>query len=262
MRQLIYRSDRKLIEEFSDTRSDSWWVRGGSIGLDASSLSVHLTVNSPSTTDDAQRHRMAVRLEKAIKEIRRAGTVTDYRSPGLRRNQWISFDQEMAYGTFHEDRNRLPDDIALFASADRRTTPESEVLLLLCGSVVHLCRKVQSAGRMGSGSDWLRQLILHTEGHRNDDGTLPAHHAGDPLWQKRYRDALEDTAFDVHDHCNYYGLDPRARLRGLAQVLMDIDRDEWPRRLVVATPLYVENANLDARRRTSERFNLRRTRTT
>jgi hypothetical protein len=86
-----------------------------------------------------------------------------FTSPDLKTGQWIFFDVNMGYGTVHRDTGVLPpeDDVALFYGSYRASEADGQVFtdLLLCGSTEHQLRRTASAGRMGSGTEWLHDLI-------------------------------------------------------------------------------------------------------
>ena len=86
-----------------------------------------------------------------------------FTSPNLETGQWIFFDNNMGYGTVYRDMGALPpeDDVALFYGSYRSPESDGQVFtdLLLCGSTEHLLRRTASAGRMGSGTEWLHDLI-------------------------------------------------------------------------------------------------------
>ena len=100
-----------------------------------------------------------------------------FTSPDLKAGRWIFFDVKMGYGTVYRDSGLLPpeDDAALFDGSYRAAEPDGQVStdLLLCGSTEHLCRRTASAGHMGSGTEWLHDLIGKVDdADRDGDGAL------------------------------------------------------------------------------------------
>ncbi|WP_134736077.1 MULTISPECIES: SAVMC3_10250 family protein [unclassified Amycolatopsis] len=186
----------------------------------------------------------AAKLEKVIRYLERTCRVVDFSSPGLQANQWVSFDLDMTYGTGHED-SAIPevgDDIVLFGGSIDPGPGSQEIELLLCGSVNHLRDRIASSGRMGSGSDWLYEVIKALE-ERDRKGihVVPEFLTSLVHWNRPRLDpdsivrevfgGLMRSAFPAPD---------RGRLRGIARVLRDIDDDKRVTRLILGTPLYVE----------------------
>jgi hypothetical protein len=190
----------------------------------------------PSAPDDEheRRRRFADQFEAVVRHLHRSRRdIPDATAAELRPNQWIRFDADFGYGPAHEDSGLRPDDVALFAA-------DTPTRLLLCGSVEHLRGGLRSVGRMGSSTGWLHELIvvLHEREQRGVHviPELPA-----SLLERHTcsHSDLEQAAIWVHGVVlNNHPPAQRGRLVGLARVLLTVD--EHGRRLVVATPLYVE----------------------
>ncbi|MEU6573576.1 SAVMC3_10250 family protein [Streptomyces sp. NPDC046805] len=182
-------------------------------------------------------------LSRAIRQLERHEDLLEISESGLRPNWWIRFDLQMIERTMHEDSGGLPDDVAMFAG--RHPAPGGRygrgTNLLLCGSVHHLRSATASAGRMGSDTGWLRDVLLQLH-RREEEGVFVIPEFLEELCPTRHHgSALESAAhyvFGILDR--EYPSYMRGQLRGLASVLMDIDSQQWTSRLVVATPLYVE----------------------
>ncbi|MGH3549044.1 MAG: SAVMC3_10250 family protein [Pseudonocardiaceae bacterium] len=106
---------------------------------------------------DAELHR----LRQVRRQLKREAA--HFYAPDLRTGDWIYFDFEMGWSTSHEDSG-LPDldNVLLFfgSMASERSRAGTAVDLMLCGSTEHLLKKTATAGRMGSGAEWLHKLIL------------------------------------------------------------------------------------------------------
>jgi hypothetical protein len=244
MRELLYLSERKLHGMFVDAgRWSSIRPRSVETSVGVPGASTKLTYGGPANAASTLAET-AAKLEKVIRYLERTHRIVDFSSPGLRANQWVSFDLEMTYGTGHED-SAIPevgDDIVLFGGSVDPGRETREIELLLCGSVNHLRDRIASSGRMGSGSDWLYEVIKTLE-ERDRKGihVVPEFLASLVRWNHRSLDpdsivhevlgGLMRSTFPAPD---------RGRLRGIARVLRDIDDDKWVTRLVIGTPLYVE----------------------
>ncbi|MFG3094098.1 SAVMC3_10250 family protein [Streptomyces sp. NPDC048202] len=164
-------------------------------------------------------------------------------TPGLQPNQWISFDMNLAQAAVHEDSERPPGDVALFAGTIPAGTAGQtrDLAVMLCGSVQHLRTQACEAGRMGSDTSWLHDLILEIERREESGMNVIPEFLSDIMPRRRGETAIEEAAFGVHGWIERdYPAHTRGRLRGHAIVLMDIDSPRYGRRLVLATPLYVE----------------------
>jgi hypothetical protein len=112
------------------------------------------------------------------------------------------------------------DDVALFYGSHRPAEPDGQVPtdLLLCGSTEHLRRRTASAGRMGSGTEWLHDLIGKVNNADGRcDGAIPDEVRPDALAVERVNmpAQIAQWVFDVIR--NYHSPDQYARLQGLVR---------------------------------------------
>ncbi len=240
MRQLLYLSQRKLRDEFLQEPRLRDRLQGSVAVPIPLGPTLNASLSAPTgNTDLDVRH-----FKSTIRHLNRV-SVGDYFVPDVRPLDWVRFDLPMVYGTTYED-SRIPplDDIALFAnlrSFAEVMTP-SHVDLLLCGSVQHLTRTVAGEGRMGSGTDWLYELIIYMKDKEVAGGfmtraDLERHGISSEATHPELAMAV-DFAHGVlqREH-------PRrqqGRLSGIAQVLADVRSEFIPTRIVLATPLYVQ----------------------
>ncbi|WP_433150029.1 SAVMC3_10250 family protein [Actinomadura nitritigenes] len=189
-----------------------------------------------------------VQFNRDFERIRRsiARQAKSMRDPSLGLLEWFYFDEPLAYGTACEDSAtpEVASDVALFAG-DVTAGPQAgsrPTQLLLCGSACHLLdRSWESAGRMGSSTGWLYDLIkeidrLDGEGVRDSGGIVR-----DPALRRGRSLAPAEVARVVYQvFADWHPRRQRAQLAGVAQLLLDLDDDEWPTRLLVGTPLYVQ----------------------
>jgi uncharacterized protein DUF7019 len=241
MRELLYLSTQKLSTFLPDWPSLS--VRGaGSASVGLVSVTVDVSAASPAGFDEA--------TIKAFRRVvghieREAGYFT---SPDLEAGQWVFFDVKMGYGTVYRDTGLLPpeDDVALFYGSYRTAEPDGQVStdLLLCGSTEHLRRRTASAGRMGSGTEWLHDLIRKVnDADRDGDGALPDEVRPDALAARRINVPAEIARWVFDIIWNHHSPDQYARLQGLAKILFIVPENEIVDRLVLATPLFVQYAS-------------------
>lgn len=237
-RQLVYLSGEKLKANFPG--SSRALVLSGNVQASVGPLSLGLTLEQ-ATGDRAQLTR---EFERVRKDIERQTKSVDDRT--LRPLEWFRFDEPLAYGTACED-SAIPDvasDVALFAGTVTSTRPQGgrPIELLLCGSACHLLdRSWESAGRMGSSTGWLYDLIkeikkLDDAGEQNSGSAV-----GDRalrLGRSITPEEVARTVFTVFTEHRPSG--QRAQLGGIAQLLLDVALPHWPTRLLVATPLYVQ----------------------
>jgi hypothetical protein len=151
----------------------------------------------------------------------------------------------MAQVAVHEDSGRPPEDVALFVGQVPAGTADQphDLRLMLCGSVQHLRTRVCADGRMGSDTTWLHDLILEVERREANGLNVVPEFLNELLPHRRSEVLIEETAFGVHGWiARKYPPSTRGRLRGHAIVLMDIDRPRGGSRLVLATPLYEQEA--------------------
>jgi hypothetical protein len=241
MRELLYLSKKKLGTFLPDWPSLS--VRGtGSAGVGPVSVTVDVSAASTAGFDEA--------TIKAFRRVRGhlERDASYFTSPNLETGRWIFFDVNMGYGTVYRDTGVLPpeDDVALFYGSYRASEPDGQVFtdLLLCGSTEHLLRRTASAGRMGSGTEWLHDLIgTVNDADRDGNGALPDEVRPDSLAARRTNMPAQIArwVFDViRDH---HSPDQYARLQGLAKVLFIVPENGIVDRLVLATPIFVQYAS-------------------
>ncbi|WP_420076907.1 SAVMC3_10250 family protein [Streptomyces sp. JL3001] len=237
--ELIYFSRRRL-DAFFPARAPlptpSW-----SIEVDLQVATVGLGTGAPSTPTDAERQR----LRKVQHHLETEAS--HFYAPHLATGQWIYFDLEMGWGTSHEDGD-LPDldDVVLFCGSlpGDRSGGATTVDLMLCGSTEHLLQRTATAGRMGSGSTWLHQLIRKVnESDRAGLTGVPEELTERALAVPRIN-RPEQIARDVFriaqlHHAPYQ----RSRVQGLARVDLNLPSGEWTSSLVMATPLFVQYAS-------------------
>lgn len=181
------------------------------------------------------------KLRQVRTQLRREAS--HFYAPDQHTGDWIKVDLEMGWSTSHGDSD-LPDldDVVLFfgSMASERSRVGTAVDLMLCGSTEHLLKKTATAGRMGSGTEWLHELILKI--HNSDargDTEIP-----DDLTRQALAvppGVVARWVFDVI--AEHHAPRHRARVQGLARVDLNIPEEEWLPRLVVATPLYVRDAS-------------------
>lgn len=241
MRELLYLSTKKLDTFLLDWPSLS--VRGtGSAGVGPVSLTIDVSAASSAGFDQE--------TVKAFRRVRghlecEAGYFT---SPDLAAGQWIFFDVKMGYGTVYRDTGLLPpeDDVALFYGSYRGAEPDGQAStdLLLCGSTEHLLRRAASAGRIGSGTEWLHDLIGKVnDADRDGDGELPGEVRPDALAARRVNMPAEIARWVFDVIWNHHSPDQYARLQGLARILFIVPENGIVDRLVLATPLFVQFAS-------------------
>ncbi len=183
---------------------------------------------------DAELHR----LRQVRRQLEREAA--HFYAPNLRTGDWIYFDLEIGRGTSHGDSD-LPDldDVVLFfgSMASERSRVGTSVDLMLCGSTEHLLKKTATAGRMGSGTRWLYELIRKiNDSDARGDTEIP----DDLTWQAlavprvNRPDEVARWVFDVI--ARHHAPRHRARVQGLARVDLNIPEEEgfrdwsWPLR--------------------------------
>lgn len=159
MRELIYLSTRKLAMFYPGHISRSVQFTGG-LGLGSVSAKIDISA-APSGTDEAT----ITQLNRAVRYLEREAVYFSH--SGLSPGRWIFFDLNMGYGTSYRDSGSPPkiDDIAFFHGSfgQVETDKQEPIDMLLCGSTEHLRIRTASAGRMGSGTEWLYDLIGEIE---------------------------------------------------------------------------------------------------
>lgn len=240
MREVIYLSTRKLAMFYPGRMSRSLQFTGG-FGLGPVSAKIDISA-PPSGADEAT----ITALNQAVRYLKREAVHFSHSdlSPG----RWIFFDLNMGYGTSYRDSGSPPkiDDIALFHGSCNQveTDKQSPLDLLLCGSTEHLRIRTASAGRMGSGTEWLYDLIGEIEViDALGAGELPDSLNPEALAVRRVNmpEEIARWVFDVirrHHAATQY-----ARLQGFARILLIVPAMEYSARLVLATPLFVQFAS-------------------
>ncbi|SDM99763.1 SAVMC3_10250 family protein [Actinacidiphila guanduensis] len=182
--------------------------------------------------------RAAIKVEQTLSPV-------DFTQPGLLANQWVRFQLPMAQAAVHEDSSEPPEDVALFiGSAPTEFQGETrEIDLMLCGSAYHLRGRTIPAGRMGSDTTWLHDLILAVEEREENGVNVIPEFLTEILPTRKSQNLIGETARGVFNWISR-DLPPSARgsVRGYAIVLMDIECTPVSNRLIVATPLYVESS--------------------
>lgn len=238
MRQLIYLSESKLATFYPDRISLSAKFTDG-LGLGPAKIDI--SAPFPGLNEEK-----ITLLNQVVSYLERRATHFSYSE--LSRDGWIFFDLNMGYGTSYRDSGIPPeiDDIALFYGSFNQVERDrqSPLDLLLCGSTKHLRTRTASAGRMGSGTEWLYELIGKIEESDTlGSKELPDSVSTDALAARRGNMPAEIArwVFDVirehHSPAQY------ARLQGFAQILFIVPAAEYSARLVVATPLLVQFAS-------------------
>jgi hypothetical protein len=218
MRELLYLSTKKL-GTFLPGRPSLSVQGAGSASLGPVSVTVDVSTASPAGFDET--------TIKAFRRVvghleREAGYFT---SPNLEAGQWIFFDVKMGYGTVYRDTGLLPptDDVALFYGSHTSAEPDGQTPtdLLLCGSTEHLLRRTASAGRMGSGTEWLHDLVGKINNADNrGDGELPEEVRPDVLAARRINMPAEIARWVFGVIWSHHSPDQYARLQGLAKILL------------------------------------------
>jgi hypothetical protein len=244
MRDLIYFSKRRLGAFLPERPPRSWPAT--SVELNAQVVKIGLTTPLQAETAETD----IKRLYRVTRYLEREAT--HFSAPDLTPGKWIYFDLEMGYGTSHRD-SELPDldDVVLFYGSlgGLESLTKSSVDLLLCGSTEHLLSKSASAGRMGSGTEWLYDLIFEIE--RTDSlgiTNIPEALTSEALSVPRVNrpEAVARWVFDVI--ARHHSPKQRARLRGFARTNLVVPSTKLAPRLIVATPLFVEFASSKPKR--------------
>jgi hypothetical protein len=254
MREVLYVSERKLQFTFTDAASRGRvpHVRDISLGVPGIASS-KVSFDDVATEDRTSTFELDQKLERVISFLDHTYRPADFTSPSLTSGQWVKFDLKMRYGTSFKDSANLPlvtaGDIALFggAATPERSNDSRPVELLLCGTSNHLRYQISPHGRMGSGSEWLYDVIKILEKRdRNGISVLPEF-LTDLI--PRHRSILDpgDVARMVYGGLmrSDYPRPDQAQLRGHAKVLLYDENPRLSTRFVLATPLYVEAAPPD-----------------
>ena len=242
MRELIYLSNRKVEHMFSDAgRMPNRPIDAsiGALGADAK-----VSVGAPQQSNDNDPSLVARKLERVIRYLDRTHRAVDFPCGELEPNQWIRFDYKAKYGKVHQDSapEFTPEDIVLFGGSVPLNNSSTEVDLLLCGSVYHLRDQVIATGRMGSSTSWLYDFIKLTE-KKEQKGI----HVISEFPETRRYSRQREFDLKMAAHEAFGGLmrsshpaPDSGRIRGHARVLLDVNDPRWTKRIVVASPLYVE----------------------
>lgn len=252
MQVFIYLSKTKLKNEFKRKPGGAREISSAEIG--PTSLKATFDPRVPAD-ENAEEN---VNLYNAITYLKRQAF--DIHDPAVKCWDWIWFRMDMGYGTSYRDTGLPPvaDDVALFYGSTiydaSISTPAVD--LLLCGSTHHLTTSTKSEGRMGSGTEWLDDLI-HEIDKRDSSGITarPDSLAPEAVNTPRVNPIPQVArwAFDVL--AEHHDPSQRGRLQGFARVLVAVPATEASPRLIVASPLFVQPASaapssgLAARRR-------------
>ena len=185
-------------------------------------------------------------LNQVIRHLR--PEAVHFTQKNLSRDKWIYFDLNMGYGTSYRDSGAPPaiDDVALFyGSSNEIAMDRQEPLdLLLCGSTEHLLARTASAGRMGSGTEWLHDLIEDIEAaDALSTGELPQSAGSDALAAYHINKPEQAARWVFEVIKGYHSPDQYAQLQGLARILLVVPETKYCTRLVLATPLFVQFAS-------------------
>ncbi|MEU9045094.1 MULTISPECIES: SAVMC3_10250 family protein [unclassified Kitasatospora] len=246
MADLVYLSERKIRDELDRLGKAP---RQRSTGLELAAVPKLTIAEAPLTpgADD-----LPQRFQRALAYVEKeARAFTD---PAIELAEWITFDLPMGYALGGRDGRTPPvQDVALFAGAvpGIAVGQERPIKLLLSGDARHLlmggCKPLSpddpvGVGWMGSGTTWLYHLVQTIEDF-TDRGIdeLPSF-LRDPAIHLRRGNDPEQVAQWVYRYvARSHPAGQEERLRGYARVLLKTERD-WPERLVLATPLYIEHS--------------------
>lgn len=238
-KEMIYFSRRRLDAFFPEKAPGT--SRSWNLEVDLQVATVAIGPGAPLTPTESEWRR----LRKVRQHLERE--VSHFYALHLNAGDWVYFDLEMAWGTSHED-SALPDldDVLLFCGSlpGDRTGGPATVDLMLCGSTQHLLERTATAGRLGSGTRWLHELI-HKMDDLDDSGVtdLPEELTQRALSvprSNRPAQIVRDVFRIAHRHHVPF---QRARVQGLARVNLNLPNGEWTSRLIMATPLYVQYAS-------------------
>ncbi|MFF2659405.1 SAVMC3_10250 family protein [Kitasatospora sp. NPDC058032] len=240
MRDLVYLSEQKLNACLLGATDPRFPLLSGSLQVPVGPVTTQVSLGSPASNPQVTE----AGLERAVGRLIKHHAPCSLDSSNLCPNQWVHFDLDMALKTVHEDSGTVPDDIALFVGCSPSTDPTAtDTGVLLCGSIQHLRVQAQSAGRMGSGTSWLHEMIAEIA--RRDArgaGVIPEF-LTEMVPNRRLVDSIESASYGVYSWMSREYTPPRRnRMRGYAKVLIDAGPPQFVHRLIVATPLFVENA--------------------
>ncbi|MGY0465502.1 SAVMC3_10250 family protein [Kitasatospora sp. cg17-2] len=240
LNNMIYFSRRRLSAFFPDRAPRS--VPAVKISATLPGASVEIGTPAPRGPSEAELNR--------LREVRNEleNRMSHFYAPGLSTGEWIHFDLRMGWSTTHRDTDLpdLDDVLIFFGSLGREESPVGHpVDLMLCGSTEHLLQRTATAGRMGSGTNWLHQLILKINDLDETGTTDIPHeltHAALSAPRINRPETVSRWVFDVI--ARHHSPQHRARVQGLARVDLNIESAAMVPRLIVATPLYVQDASV------------------
>lgn len=240
MRDLIYLSEQKLNACLLGATDPRFPLLSGSLQAPIGPLTAQISLGTSASNTQVTE----AGLERAVERLVKHHAPSSLELPNLRPNQWVHFDLDLAHRTVHEDSGTVPDDVVLFVGSFPSADPAAaDNGVLLCGSVQHLRVQAESAGRMGSDTSWLHEMI--GEIARRDAqgiGVIPEF-LTEIVPNRRPADSIETAAYGVYAWMSREYPPPRRnRMRGYAKILMDAGPPQFAHRLLVATPLFVENA--------------------
>ncbi|MGH8791132.1 MAG: SAVMC3_10250 family protein [Stackebrandtia sp.] len=250
MRELLYLSDQKLHRVWME--ASNAWAGGRWRWSAAAKVPPFASIDVSREPGGGEEVAVSRKLERVIGYL--GDVEDDITAAEVRPHQWVRFDLSLGYGTACRDdqcrghtsenspRHTSPDDVALFVgTVGADVTGQTRDLdVLLCGSVHHLRDRVSSLDRLGSDTDWMHAIITKLY-EREQRGLIAIPTQLTELVPRTGTAGPEQQAHFVHGvAANNHPKSQRGRLCGYARVLMNIDNPEFPTRLIMATPLYVE----------------------
>ncbi|MFF3625520.1 SAVMC3_10250 family protein [Streptomyces sp. NPDC002467] len=239
LNNMIYFSRRRLEAFFPERPARRLPTVNAEVDLQVATVAVSSA--QPRNPTDTELHR----LRQVRRQLEREAA--HFYAPDLATGEWIVFDVEMGWSTSHGD-TALPDldDVVLFFGSLRsnRSPDRTPVDLMLCGSTEHLLKKTATAGRMGSGTAWLHDLILKINDADGRGRTeIPEALTAGALGVSRVNrpEQVARWVFNVIE--GHHAPQHRARVQGLARVDLHIPESQFVPRLIVATPLYVQDTS-------------------
>lgn len=236
---MIYFSRRRLEAFFPDRPPRRMPTVAASVDFQVAA--VELAPPAARTPTEAELHK----LRQVRRDIEREAA--HFYAPDLTTGDWIYFDLRMGWSTSHED-SALPDldDVLLFFGSlpNERGRGGTPVDLMLCGSTEHLLKKTATAGRMGSGTGWLHSLILKINGSdARGSMEIPEDLDRQALAVPRVNQPNQVARWVFDVIARHHAPAHRARVQGLARVDLNIPEGKYVPRLIVATPLYVQDTS-------------------
>ncbi|RPK92707.1 MULTISPECIES: SAVMC3_10250 family protein [Streptomyces] len=236
---MIYFSRRRLEAFFPERPPRRLPTMNAEVDLQVATVAV--SPAPPRNPTDTELHR----LRQVRRQLEREAA--HFYAPELATGEWIVFDVEMGWSTSHGDSD-LPDldDVVLFFGSLRseRSAVGTPVDLMLCGSTEHLLKKTATAGRMGSGTTWLHELILKiNDADERGRTDIPEALTAEALAVSRVNrpEQVARWVFNVIE--GHHAPQHRARVQGLARVDLHVPESQFLPRLIVATPLYVQDTS-------------------